>query len=276
VLLDRPVEIARVIRRMCGGSQSFLIRGSDGACYVAKFANNPQGNRTLINECIAGHLLSVLGVKTPDLTILSLGNACVGRDELYFSTSRREPIVSGLHLGSKCPVDPEAVTIFDFLPRTLYSRVGNLDDIGVVFAFDQWVAHIDKRQFIFARQPNSKKLSTPNVAQGVLLTAWAIDNGMCFGKNWTFSEGGSYTFHHPFDIYSYCNLEESAGRGAGLIRSLPNSELYKACQNIPQDWFLAGDEVALKAMLEVLQRRRQGLETSIRFHLSGVRETLVS
>jgi hypothetical protein len=276
VLLGRPVEIARVIRRMRGGSQSFLIRGSDGACYVAKFTNNPQGNRTLINECIAGHILSTLGVKTPDLTILSLGESCVGREQLYFSTSRREPVISGLHLGSKCPVDPEAVAIFDFLPRTLYSKVGNLDDIGVVFAFDRWVAHVDKRQFIFARQPNSKKCCKPNVDKGVLLTAWAIDNGMCFGKDWTFAERASYIFHQPFNIYSYCNLEESAGRGADLIQSLPNSELYKACQNIPRDWFLAGDEAALKAMLEVLQRRRQGLEASIRLHVSRVREALAS
>jgi hypothetical protein len=269
--LGQPVEIVAVIRRMRGRSQSFLVRGSDGACYVAKFANNPLGNRTLINECLACHLLTALGVSTPDLAILRLGDSCLGREELYFSTNPQESIVNGLHLGSKCPVNPETVAIFDFLPRPLYPRVANLDDVGVVFAFDQWVAHADNRQFIFARQPDSMQTAQSRALNGSFFTAWAIDNGMCFGKDWTLTPNALGASPRCCDIYSHCNLEESASRGANLIQSLPSSELCAAHQKIPRDWFSAGDETALDAMLEMLQKRQKDL-VAVHEHVAAARE----
>src|ERR1039457_1593427 len=259
--LGRPVEIVAVIRRMRGHSQSFLVRGSDGASYVAKFANNPMGNRTLINECVASNLLTALGVKTPDLAILDLADSCLGREELYLSRDSQVPIVNGLHLGSKCPVNPEVVAIFDFLPRAFYShsRVANLNDIGVVFAFDQWVAHADNRQFIFARRPSSMKMAQLKEGDGSSFEAWAIDNGMCFGADWAFGPTRVTASSGCGDIYSNCNVEESASLGAHLIESLPASELYAAHQKIPRDWFGAGDEIALAAMLATLQKRQQHL-----------------
>jgi hypothetical protein len=256
--LGRPVEIVAVIRRMRGHSQSFLVRGSDEASYVAKFANNPMGNRTLINECVANNLLTALGVKTPDLAILHLGDRCQGREELYFSTNTRESIVSGLHLGSKCPVNPDAVAIFDFLPRAMYSRVGNLADIGVVFAFDEWVAHADNRQFIFAR-PSSTKMAQLKEGNGSSFEAWAIDNGMCFGADWAFGPTRVTASSGCGDIYSNCNVEESARRGTHLIEALPAAELFAARQKIPRDWFGAGDDIALNTMLKTLQKRQQHL-----------------
>jgi hypothetical protein len=42
MLVGKPVEIVSVTRRMRGSSQSFLVRGSDGHCYVAKFQGNPR------------------------------------------------------------------------------------------------------------------------------------------------------------------------------------------------------------------------------------------
>src|SRR5450755_4208634 len=207
--LGRPVEIVAVIRRMRGHSHSFLVRGSDEASYVAKFANNPMGNRTLINECVASNLLTALGVKTPDLAILNFADSCEGREELYLSSDPQVLIVNGLHLGSKCPVNPEVAAIFDFLPRAFYShsQVANLDDIGVVFAFDQWVAHADNRQFIFARQPRLKE------GNGSSFEAWAIDNGMCFGADWAFGPTRGTASSGYDDIYSNCNVEESASFG---------------------------------------------------------------
>jgi hypothetical protein len=66
------VDINRAIRRMRGRSQAYLVEGNDGRFYVAKFAGNPQGNRTLINEWITAHLLKRLDVSTPLLIVLRL------------------------------------------------------------------------------------------------------------------------------------------------------------------------------------------------------------
>src|SRR4051794_7661488 len=86
---QKPIEIVRVIRRMRGGCQSFLVVGSDGHAYVAKFAGNPQGTRALINESVALYVLRYLGASTPEGVILQLNDRCEGRDQLYFSTNRR-------------------------------------------------------------------------------------------------------------------------------------------------------------------------------------------
>ncbi len=44
------------LRKLRGGSQAHLLVGSDGRCYVTKFANNPQHIRVLANEMFAGSL----------------------------------------------------------------------------------------------------------------------------------------------------------------------------------------------------------------------------
>jgi hypothetical protein len=254
---------------MRGGSQSFLVRGNNGAFYVAKFAKNPQGNRTLINECLARHLLSALDVATPDLAVLRLTDGCAGREQLYFSTDRRQPIANGLHLGSRCPVDPEAVAIFDLLPRSLYSRLGNLDDVGTVFAFDCWVAHADTRQFIYARKRKGTKTLGPKPPAKAMMTVWAIDNGMCFGKNWTLTELVFPSSYPSFEIYSHCNLEETAVNGAKRIQALPASVIQSSHQHIPRDWFSKGDEEALEAMLEMLQERQANLVGAVHERISA-------
>src|SRR3981189_2189650 len=50
------VSAVQHLRRMRGGSQSHLLRASDGAHYVTKFMNNPQHVRVLANEMLATNL----------------------------------------------------------------------------------------------------------------------------------------------------------------------------------------------------------------------------
>ncbi len=53
------------LRRLRGGSQSHLLRASDGASYVTKFQNNPQHIRVLANEMLATRLGLALGLPMP-------------------------------------------------------------------------------------------------------------------------------------------------------------------------------------------------------------------
>ena len=256
---------------MRGGSRSFLVHASNGADYVAKFAKNPEGNRSLINECIANHLLRALGVVTPDLAILRLGVSCAGREQLYFSTDSELPIASGLHLGSEVPADPNKAAIFDLLPRSFFARVLNLDDVGVVFTFDQWTAHLDRRQFIFVQRPRprhdgvSKRGPHSTQTEPSRFTAWAIDNGRCFGRDWGSTPTLPCTSHLSADIYSHCNLQYTSYRGVALIQSLPSSMFHATTYlTIPNDWFSPGDERELQVMLSELNDRRAGLKAAIR------------
>jgi hypothetical protein len=210
--------------------------------------------------------MSVLGIRTPELVLLHLGKSPEGGRELHFLPDRR-PVASGLHLGSKCPVNPDLIAIFDFLPRSLYAKVTNLNNVGAAYAFDQWVVHHERRQFIFAREASSTSSVRP--AKATPFVSWAIDNGMCFGKDWVLI-APSPTAGAFSDIYSCFDLEASAVAGAQLIRSMPTSELHAAARDIPRDWLGAGDENRLQAMLEVLQTRQQSIVDSVYEHLVGL------
>src|SRR6267154_631955 len=53
------------IRVLRGGAQAHLLEGEDGAYYVAKFTNNPQHRRILINEWLACAFLRYLQIYVP-------------------------------------------------------------------------------------------------------------------------------------------------------------------------------------------------------------------
>src|SRR5437879_11064173 len=63
--MDTCVSAVQHLRRMRGGSQSHLLRASDGAHYVTKFMNNPQHVRVLANEMLATNLGLRLGLPMP-------------------------------------------------------------------------------------------------------------------------------------------------------------------------------------------------------------------
>src|SRR5690349_24024958 len=58
-----PCQVSAVehIRRMAGGSQSHLLRCSDGEYYVVKFPNNPQGMRTHACDLLGTLLATEIG-----------------------------------------------------------------------------------------------------------------------------------------------------------------------------------------------------------------------
>ena len=171
---SKVVEIRRVIRRMRGGSQSFLIEGADGHAYVAKWTANPQGTRTLLNEWIAHRLLQKLEICTPQMRILRLsGPLCAASKDLYFDVDPKRFIEPGLHLGSRCPVNPETTAIFDFLPAKLLNQITNRGDFVKCLVLDTLIGQWDKRQAVFVRDRVSK--SRP------ACRAYLIDHGMSFG-----------------------------------------------------------------------------------------------
>ena len=60
--MSLPLHAVQHIRRMRGGSQAQLLRASDGAYYVTKFQNSPQGVKILANEMFATSLGLWLGL----------------------------------------------------------------------------------------------------------------------------------------------------------------------------------------------------------------------
>src|ERR1700712_1378565 len=110
------IQAQRLIRKMRGGAQAHLIEANDGAFYVVKFLNNPQHRRILVNEWLATEFLRHLKIHVPDCAVIELDASFIEESpELYLSIgSRREPVLPGLHFGSKLAVHPDRVAIFDF------------------------------------------------------------------------------------------------------------------------------------------------------------------
>src|SRR5258708_18842010 len=68
--MNTCVSEVQHLRRMRGGSQSHLLRASDGAHYVTKFMNNPQHVRVLAKEMLATNLGLRLGLPMPRVAVI--------------------------------------------------------------------------------------------------------------------------------------------------------------------------------------------------------------
>jgi hypothetical protein len=246
------VDIQNIIRRVPGRSQGHLVQGSDGRFYVAKFAGNPEGNRTLINEWIAYRLFERLEVSTPALRVLRLSEETRDKAGLCFSVgSRNISVQPGLHLGSQCPVDPTTTAIFDFLPRKLLrSLVVNLADFAKAFVADKLLAQTDSRQCIFVRERRPGN-------SDVEFRAYMIDHGSILAASqWEFQDCSS---HHGIyldsTVYSIIDMHSLCGEAAQVIRHTSVSELYPAATDIPSAWFSDADYDRLAQLFTDLQNR---------------------
>jgi hypothetical protein len=167
-------------------------------------------------------------------------------------------VVSGLHWGSQCPVNPDVTAIFDFLPGKLHSRIANAADLGVLFAFDWWVSNLDSRQYVFVRQPGNP--DSAHVKSEYRYTAWAIDHGSCFGgADWALASSGQpVTGHRPLVFYPSCRSEDVI-HGGRLIESLSPAEICGASQHVPRNWFAPPDEESFQSMMNGLRARQRSL-----------------
>ena len=253
--MDRPIEIKKVIRRMRGGSQAQLVQGEDDLFYVAKFAGNPQGDRTLINEWITSEVFKRLAVSTPNLSVLRLRSDSKAKSELYFQgEGRRVAVQAGLHLGSACPVNPMTTTIFDFLPESLIHRTTNLTDFAKALVLDTLLAKTGSRQAIFTRDS----------PKSYAFRAHLIDHGMTFGGNaWEFADYSSLGFHHNRKIYSMMDTASVCEEALVSLDAIPWAEIYAIAQELPPAWFAQADYGALTKMFTGIQRRKEHLRELI-------------
>lgn len=249
---------------MRGGSQSHLVQARDGCYYVAKFAGNPQGTRTLINEWIAGNLLRTLGIRTPELRILQLAESC-RTDDLFFQVgNRRKPVRGALHLGSRCPVNPETTAIFDMLAARLLPRVSNISDFGRVFVVDCWLGQADTRQTIYTRNRRSGSIS---------LWAWMIDHGQGFGgETWDVKAMSLGCRCFQLDVYNLIDMPAVIEETIAAIRALPDGILYQKADTTPGEWRAPRDQDELPKVLDAVNNRRRHLDSIATLCWSGIEQ----
>lgn len=262
-----PIRARTAIRKMRGGAQAHLLEGEDGAFYVAKFLNNPQHRRILINEWLACVFLRYLQIYVPETALLELTpNFLEANPELYFSIGpRREPVKPGLHFGSRMAVDPNRVAVFDFLPDKLLAKVENRADFLGMLVFDKWVGNADSRQAVFFRA--RAKSWTPLKGEAparVGFFAQMIDHGFAFnGPHWAFQDSPVQGLYFRTSVYDEVRSLDSFEPWLEMVAHFPESVIDSAWKEIPREWF-EDDEEPLEKLLETLLKRRAQVSRLIR------------
>ena len=262
-----PIRARTAIRKMRGGAQAHLLQGEDGGYYVAKFTNNPQHRRILINEWLACVFLRYLQIYVPETALVELTPDFVeSNPELYFSIGpRREPVKPGLHFGSRMAVDPDRVAVFDFLPDKLLAKVENRIDFLGMLVFDKWVGNADSRQAVFfrARAKNWTPLKGEAPAR-IGFFAQMIDHGFAFnGPHWGFQDSPLQGLYFRTSVYDEVRSLDSFEPWLEMVANFPASVIDSAWKEIPREW-LEEDEEELEKLLEALLKRREQVPRLIR------------
>jgi hypothetical protein len=245
----------RFVRKMRGAAQSHLLQCDDEQFYVAKFRNNPQHPRVLVNEWIAAACLKHLGISTPEVAVVNLTAEFLGREpDIYIQFgSRNAKVEPGLHFGSRYPGDPSKVHVYDFLPDSLLTKVTNRNEFLGVLAFDKWAGNADARQSIFFRG----KRALVNGSSTLGYIAHMIDHGYSFGgPHWTFGDSPVQGLYFRPAVYENVKSWDDFEPWLDGVVHFPRDVLAEARQQIPPEW-LNADEQALEKLLARLMLRRE-------------------
>jgi hypothetical protein len=251
------VRAVEFVRRMRGASQPCLLRCEDGASYVVKFQNNPQHARVLANEMLASRLAQLVLLPVAAPAFVEVSRQLI-RNNLHLAFEvgdRREPVVPGLHFGSRFPGIPSETLVVDFLPDRLLRRVQDLHDVFLgTFVFDKWTCNCDGRQVIFHRPANG---------DGSAYSVALIDHGFCFNDgDWTFPDSPIRGIYPRRLVYEKVRGLESFEPLLSRIEDLTPGELEACTRGIPPEW-CEPDPAPLVRLVETLYDRRRKLRQAI-------------
>ena len=254
------------VRRMRGGSQSHLMRCSDGGYYVVKFQNNPQGCRVLANELLGSLLARLIGLCVSQVAIVEVSETLIRHtDDLVIEFQHgRAPCRSGLCFGSRYPADctGTARPAYDYLPRPLLQSVENLADFAGMLVFDKWTSNTDGRQVVFSQQ-----------GERSTYRATMIDQGFCFhGSEWDYRDAAVQGLYMDAIVYSGCRSLESFEPWLGRVEKIDRDSLRLIADTIPREWYQS-DAEALGNLLGRLYDRRNNVRDLLRSTVASRMQT---
>ena len=238
------------IRRLRGGSQSHLLRASDGNLYVTKFQNNPQHIRVLANEMFATRLGHALGLPMPQVEVIEVPDwLTVNTPELSVETGGcRIRCSTGRQLA--CRYVEGNGTTFDYLPDSALASVRNLADFARVLVLDKWTCNSDGRQAVFTKS-------------GKFFRATFIDQGYCFNAGeWSFPDSPVRGVYAKTCVYESVTGWESFEPTLSLAAEFDPDELWECAHGIPEEWH-GCDTEGLQQLTEALCQRRSKIRRLI-------------
>ena len=251
------------IRKMKGGSQSHLMRASDGYAYVVKFQNNPQHLRVVANEYIVTRLASALGLNVPHCEIVTVSQSLVEQTpelKLEVVHGVEIPCQAGRQFGSRLIGGLMPGLTTDYLPEKHLAAVTNLAEFTGILVLDKWTCNADGRQAVFHKSKSQKRFE-----------AAFIDHGHCFeAGQWTFADAplrGVYPRNLVYrDVCGWESFEPWMER----MRRLEPQVVWEIADTVPPEW-RGGPRNDLEALVERLLRRRQYVPEAIKLFRNSSR-----
>jgi hypothetical protein len=245
---------------MRGGSQAQLMRASDGAFYVTKFQNSPQGTRILANEFLASRLGSWLGLPMAHVEVVEVSDWLVQNTaELRIETTDASvPCATGSQVGSRYPCEVLEDYVFDYLPESLFPKVKNREAFIRTLVLDKWASNCDGRQAVFVKKQRARSY-----------TMTLIDQAYCFNAlEWTFPDLPLHGVFHRNFVYSDVTGWDSFEPTLTRAEEADLTDIWRCAEPIPQEWY-GHDSAALEQLVETLYARR----TKIRDLITAFRES---
>lgn len=243
------VLAVQAIRRMRGGAQSQLMLGADGALWVVKFRNNPQGERVLANELLATRIAEALGLTVPKTEVVEVSEWLVEHSpEMTVDHGRgdRRQCAAGLQFGSRFVGGLMPGQVVDYLPEGQLAEVRNLSEFAGMLLVDKWTGNCNGRQAVFERRARERKYR-----------ATFIDQGFCFNAGeWSFPDvplRGVYARNAVYEgVTGWSSFEPWLSR----VEAFREETLGEITEGIPAEWY-GGDPRAMERLLKGLMERRR-------------------
>jgi hypothetical protein len=204
-----------------GGSLPGLVEADDLGTYVCKFRGAGQGLGVLVAEVIVGELARELGIRTPDLVAVELGEP-IARYEADEEVQDLLKASVGLNLG------------VDFLPGSFGfdpSFPLSSDTAGRILWLDAFVANVDRSW----RNPNLL------VWHG---NVWAIDHGaaLYFHHAWSAGVTDPARFaEQPWSVDDHVlrvHVDAVAGVADDLAERVTDDLLERITSVVPDEWLV--------------------------------------
>jgi hypothetical protein len=156
------------------------------------------------------------------------------------------PCASGLQFASRYVGDPEEDRVFDYLPDSMFHRIGNSDDFSRVLVFDKWTGNSDGRQAVFVNRMDDRKK----------YEVMFIDQGYCFNAGeWNFPDLPLRGAYARSSVYESVTGWQSFEPILSEVEHIEIDELQRIAAEIPTEWY-EHDSEAITLLIEALHARR--------------------
>lgn len=253
--MNTCISAVQHVRRLRGGSQSQLLRASDGRYYVTKFQNNPQHVRVLANEMLATRLGALLRLPVPSVASIAVCDWLIeNTNDLRMDIAGlRTAFKAGLQLGSAYATDPIEGQLFDYLPEALLQQVTNLKDFARVIVLDKWTCNADGRQAVFSREGK----------RGARYKATFIDQGYCFNAGeWNFPDFPLRGVYAQNCVYNHVTGWDAFEPALTRAEEMDIDQIVGIAAEIPAEWY-EFDTAGLNRLIEGLYNRRSAIRALI-------------